>query len=190
VTVPAGRRALVIPMARITDLGTQTQRKEASVGSKLLFGGHARSRQEEFITVSYELPDDAEAVVFRFEPKTSAAALAKIRFPMKKLGTAAAQATDETVVVPAPQRALTLDMQPTPRRRTHSEVGRAACARRASGRLVLSAPPCHMPERLPTPPPRDATIGTMHPAELIDSPPRAAPARSAAAAARGAGCVQ
>lgn len=97
-----GRRELVIPMTRITDLGTQTQRKEASVGSKLLFGGLARSRQEEFITVSYELPDDAEAVVFRFEPKTSAAALAKIRFRMKKLGVAAAPTTDETVVVPAP----------------------------------------------------------------------------------------
>lgn len=96
-----GRRELVIPLARITDIGSQTQRKEASVGSKLLFGGLARSRQEEFLTVTYELPDDAEAVVFRFEPKTSAAALAKIRFRMKKLGVAAAT-TDEAVVVPAP----------------------------------------------------------------------------------------
>ncbi len=98
-----GRRELVIPLLRVTELGTQVQRKEASVGSKLLFGGLARSRQEEFITVSFESEEDAEAVVFRFEPKTSASALAKIRFRMKKLGAPPAAKTEtEPVIVPAP----------------------------------------------------------------------------------------
>lgn len=80
------KRTLEIPILKITDIGNQTQRKEASVGSKLLFGSLARSRQEEFLAISYELPDNAEAVIFRFEPNTSAAVLAKIKFRMKKLG--------------------------------------------------------------------------------------------------------
>lgn len=99
---PDGRR-LVIPLASVTEIGSQTQRKEASVGSKLLFGGLARSRQEEFIAISYDLPDNAEAVVFRFEPNTSASALAKIKFRMRKLGVTPPAATDPgTAVTPAP----------------------------------------------------------------------------------------
>lgn len=80
------KQSLEIPILKITEIGNQTQRKEASVGSKLLFGSLARSRQEEFLAISYDLPDNAEAVIFRFEKNTSAAALAKIKFRMKKLG--------------------------------------------------------------------------------------------------------
>ncbi|HWA16612.1 MAG TPA: hypothetical protein VG817_09270 [Gemmatimonadales bacterium] len=96
------KRTLVIPILKITDIGNQTQRKEASVGSKLLFGSLARSRQEEFLAIAYELPDNAEAVVFRFEPNTSAAVLAKIKFRMKKLGmTPPAGADAAPVTAPA-----------------------------------------------------------------------------------------
>jgi hypothetical protein len=97
-----GKRTLQIPLRKVTDLSTQTQRKEASVGSKLLFGGLARSRQEEFIAVSYELPDNAEAVIFRFEPHTSAAVLAKIKFRMKRLGVAATTNGESAPVTAAP----------------------------------------------------------------------------------------
>lgn len=96
-----GKRELVIPIRKITDISNQTQRKEASVGSKLLFGGLARSRQEEFLTFSYELPDDAEAIIFRFEPNTAAAALAKIKFRMKKLGVAVPATEPSAPVVPS-----------------------------------------------------------------------------------------
>jgi hypothetical protein len=96
------KRTLEIPLRKITDIGTQTQRKEASVGSKLLFGGLAKSRQEEFIAVSYDLPDNAEAIVFRFEPHTSAAALAKIKFRMRKLGVTPATSGDSAPVTAAP----------------------------------------------------------------------------------------
>lgn len=81
-----GRRALTLPIVGITDIERQTQRKEASVGSKLLFGELARTRQEEFVTLSYETPDDAGAIVFRFEPHTSAGMVAKLRYRMRQLG--------------------------------------------------------------------------------------------------------
>jgi hypothetical protein len=97
-----GKRTLEIPLRKVTDLNTETQRKEASVGSKLLFGGLARSRQEEFIAVSYDLPNNAEAVVFRFEAHTSAAVLAKIKFRMKKLGVTATTNTESAPVTAAP----------------------------------------------------------------------------------------
>jgi hypothetical protein len=96
------RRSLEIPILKITDIGNQTQRKEASVGSKLLFGSLARSRQEEFLAISYELPDNAEAVVFRFEPNTSAAVLAKIKFRMKKLGMAPPPSSESAPVAAPP----------------------------------------------------------------------------------------
>ena len=96
------KRTLEIPILKITDIGNQTQRKEASVGSKLLFGSLARSRQEEFLAISYELPDNAEAVVFRFEPNTSAAVLAKIKFRMKKLGMSPPASSETAPVSAAP----------------------------------------------------------------------------------------
>jgi hypothetical protein len=98
-----GTQGLTIPLRKVTDIGSQTQRKEASVGSKLLFGGLARSRQEEFLTITYDGTNDAEAVVFRFEPKTSANALAKIKFRLRKLGVAAAS-TEAPPPVTNPQR--------------------------------------------------------------------------------------
>lgn len=93
---------LDIPLRKVTDISSQTQRKEASVGSKLLFGGLARSRQEEFVAVSYDLPDNAEAIIFRFEPNTSAAALAKIKFRMRKLGVSATSNGETAPVTSAP----------------------------------------------------------------------------------------
>lgn len=96
------KRSLEIPIRKITDIGNQTQRKEASVGSKLLFGSLARSRQEEFLAISYELPDNAEAVIFRFEPNTSAAVLAKIKFRMKKLGMTPPASSETAPVNAAP----------------------------------------------------------------------------------------
>ncbi|MEO8030484.1 MAG: hypothetical protein ABI765_06530 [Gemmatimonadota bacterium] len=96
-----GKRTLTIPVRNITEVAAQTQRKEASVGSKLLFGKLARSRQEEFVQVSYDLPDNAEAITFRFEPNTSAAAMAKIKFRMRKMGVAP-PATTETAPVTEP----------------------------------------------------------------------------------------
>lgn len=97
------KHSLVIPLLKITDIGNQTQRKEASVGSKLLFGNLARSRQEEFLAISYELPDNAEAIIFRFEPHTSAAVLAKIKFRMKKLGMKPPAEAETAPVTAAPQ---------------------------------------------------------------------------------------
>lgn len=93
---------LDIPLRKVTDISTQTQRKEASVGSKLLFGSLARSRQEEFVAVSYDLPDNAEAIIFRFEANTSAAAIAKVKFRMRKMGVSATSNGESAPVTSAP----------------------------------------------------------------------------------------
>ena len=81
-----GDPALVIPYRKITDIGGIGDRKGASVGAKLLFGGFAQSSKDELVTVAYDDVTDAEAPVFKTKSNESAQLIAKIRFRMRKLG--------------------------------------------------------------------------------------------------------
>ena len=95
-----GHSLVTIPLAKITDVSSSIDRKEASVGSKIAFGVLARSRKEELITVTYETESTAEGVIFRTEKNMSAGAVAKIQFHMKRAGVPSAP--DTATAVPHP----------------------------------------------------------------------------------------
>jgi hypothetical protein len=54
------------------------------VGKKLLFGGLAGSRKQDFVQVSYETEKMAEGLVFKVKQGTSTGIVAKLKFAVKK----------------------------------------------------------------------------------------------------------
>ena len=78
--------AFRIALREITEVSSQTDIRDASVGKKLLLGAFAGSRKQDFVQVTYETRDLAEGIVFKVKQNTSPGVVAKIRFAIKKLG--------------------------------------------------------------------------------------------------------
>lgn len=89
-----GTVILRIPLSGVTQVSSETDIRDASVGKKLLWGGFAGSRKQEFVNVTSETDSSAEAVVFKVKQGTSVGIVAKIKFAMKQL--AASGAAPET----------------------------------------------------------------------------------------------
>lgn len=70
----------------VTSVTSSSDVRGASVGSKMLFGGLAGDRKQEFVLVRYENDRSAEAPYFKTKKSQSASLEAKIRFRLKKLG--------------------------------------------------------------------------------------------------------
>jgi hypothetical protein len=74
-----------MPLESITEVTNAVDRKEASVGSKIMFGFLAKSRKEELVQISTAGPAGAEGVVFRVRKNQSVGIVAKIRYRMQAL---------------------------------------------------------------------------------------------------------
>lgn len=79
-----GSQLFRIPIEQITEVSQDVQIRDASVGKKLLWGGLAGSRKQEFVQVTTESEEAAEGVVIKVKQGASVNAVAKIRFAMKK----------------------------------------------------------------------------------------------------------
>ncbi|MEO8637234.1 MAG: hypothetical protein ABI587_18310 [Gemmatimonadales bacterium] len=86
-----GELIFAIPLTSVTEVTQDVQIRDASVGKKLLFGGLAGSRKQEFIQITSETENSAEGVVFKVKQGTSVNIMAKVRFAVKKAGGRAAQ---------------------------------------------------------------------------------------------------
>ncbi len=84
-----GSQLIAIPLTEIRDVSSAIDRKDASVGAKLAIGFLAKSRKDELVTISFETEKTAEGVIFKTDKNVSAGLVAKIRFHMKKVGSAA-----------------------------------------------------------------------------------------------------
>ncbi len=81
-----GNLIFSIPVASITEVTQDVQVRDASVGKKLLFGGLAGSRKQEFVQITSESATTAEGVVFKVKQGTSVNVVAKIKFAVKRAG--------------------------------------------------------------------------------------------------------
>jgi len=97
----AGKLLISIPLSEITEVGNQTDIRDASVGKKLLFGGLSGSRKQEFVQITYETPQAAEGLVFKVKQGTSTGIVAKLKFAVKQVQ-GKPPATDTTKSHPAP----------------------------------------------------------------------------------------
>jgi hypothetical protein len=79
-----GTVLMALPIAGITEVNNQTDVRDASVGKKLLFGGLAGSRKQDFVQITYETADLAEGLVFKVKQGTATGVVAKIKFAVKK----------------------------------------------------------------------------------------------------------
>jgi hypothetical protein len=73
-----------VPLSGVTEVSNQVEVRDASVGKKLLFGGLAGSRKQDFVQVSYETEQLAEGLVFKVKQGTSTGIVAKLKFAVKK----------------------------------------------------------------------------------------------------------
>jgi hypothetical protein len=91
-----GNLIFAIPVASITEVTQDVQVRDASVGKKLLFGGLAGSRKQEFVQITSESATTAEGIVFKVKQGTSINVVAKIKFAVKRAGNGAkpAEAAD------------------------------------------------------------------------------------------------
>lgn len=91
-----GNLIFAVPVASITEVTQDVQVRDASVGKKLLFGGLAGSRKQEFVQITSESATTAEGIVFKVKQGTSVNVVAKIKFAVKRagVGSKAAAAAD------------------------------------------------------------------------------------------------
>ncbi len=91
-----GNLIFAVPVASITEVTQDVQVRDASVGKKLLFGGLAGSRKQEFVQITSESATTAEGIVFKVKQGTSVNVVAKIKFAVKRAGNTprSAEATD------------------------------------------------------------------------------------------------
>jgi hypothetical protein len=80
-----GQPLFVIQLAGVTDVGNQTDIRDASVGKKLLFGAFAGSRKQEFVQITYETSQMAEGIVFKVKQGVGIGIVAKVKFAVKKV---------------------------------------------------------------------------------------------------------
>jgi hypothetical protein len=85
-----GKLILDLPIATVVGASEADDIRDASFGKKMLFGGFAGTRKQEFLTVQTETSANAEALIFKLKQHTAAGAVAKINFYKKKSGSAAA----------------------------------------------------------------------------------------------------
>lgn len=74
-----------IPLGIITAVSSSTERNDASVGSKILFGFLSKSRKNEYLQITTETPEIAEGVVFKVKNNESLGIATKIRHRLKGL---------------------------------------------------------------------------------------------------------
>jgi hypothetical protein len=79
-----GTVIFAVPLSGVTEVSSQTEIRDGSVGKKLLFGGLAGSRKQDFVQVSYETEKMAEGLVFKVKQGTSTGIVAKLKFAVKK----------------------------------------------------------------------------------------------------------
>jgi hypothetical protein len=84
-TTKDGSLLFVIPISGVTEVGNQTDIRDASLGKKLLFGVFASSRKQEFVQVTYETEQLAEGIVFKVKQGISTGIVAKLKFAIKKI---------------------------------------------------------------------------------------------------------
>ncbi len=96
-----GAPLMTIPLSQITEVGNQTDIRDASAGKKLLLGGLSGSRKQEFVQITYETPQTAEGLVFKVKQGTSTGIVAKLKFAVKQVQ-GKPPATDTTKSHPAP----------------------------------------------------------------------------------------
>jgi len=79
-----GTALFSVPLSAVTEVSNQVEVRDASVGKKLLFGGLAGSRKQDFVQVTYETEQLAEGLVFKVKQGTSTGIVAKLKFAVKK----------------------------------------------------------------------------------------------------------
>src|SRR5207237_8881915 len=75
-----GAPLISIPLSEITEVGSQTDIRDASVGKKLLFGGLSGSGKQECVQNTYETAQTAEALIFTMKQSTSPGLVARLTF--------------------------------------------------------------------------------------------------------------
>jgi hypothetical protein len=83
-TTKNGAVLFSIPLSGITEVGSQTDIRDPSLGKKILFGFLAGSRKQEFVQVTYETEQAAEGIVFKVKQGISPGVVAKLKFAVKK----------------------------------------------------------------------------------------------------------
>lgn len=73
-----------IPTDSITDVTNEVDVRGASFGAKLMIGFLASDRKQEFVSITYEGPTYADAILFKVNEHQSPGIVAKIRFAMKR----------------------------------------------------------------------------------------------------------
>lgn len=94
-----GDSVIVLPLSIIKSVSNSVEQNPGSTGAKIMLGVFA-SKKEEFLYVSTETADAAEAIVFKVKNKTSPGMIAKIQFQMKKAAEAAAKPAPVTRAAP------------------------------------------------------------------------------------------
>jgi hypothetical protein len=79
-----GERIFTFPIATIQNAEHTRDIRDASVGKKLLFGGLAGDRKQDFLTLTIETDSNAEGVVFKAKQNAATGIAAKINFYVKK----------------------------------------------------------------------------------------------------------
>lgn len=83
-----GPAIFMVALKSVTDASSSNQVRGSTMGGKLLLGGLAGDRTEEFFGFVYESKNSAESPVFKTMKSQSGAIEAKIKFRLKKLGVA------------------------------------------------------------------------------------------------------
>jgi hypothetical protein len=117
---------IITPLASITEVTSAVDRKEASVGSKIMFGFLARSRKEELVQVTTTVPTGAEGIVFQVRKNESVGIVAKIHYRMTALNDRGGVTTQDTgkegVTTPAVAVASLPASSPTTARRPKARL--------------------------------------------------------------------
>jgi len=79
------RARFLIPLRTITSVSSSSERNDASVGSKIMFGFLSRSRKNEYLQITTETPETAEGIVFKVKNSESLGIATKIRHRLKRL---------------------------------------------------------------------------------------------------------
>jgi len=84
-TSERGDSVFSIPLREIKEVSNQADIRDASLGSKMLFGGLAGSRKQDFLSVTWETTTGVEVIVWKVKQNTGAGLAAKIRFAVKQV---------------------------------------------------------------------------------------------------------
>lgn len=79
-----GTPIFTVPLDSVTDVGSQSDVRDASVGKKILLGNFAGTRKQEFVQITYEGPSVAEGLVFKVKDGTGPGVVAKVKFAAKR----------------------------------------------------------------------------------------------------------